>query len=106
MVKDLRNPLKKYISNIAIRATYVKYLEAINDLSNKSNLPTNKTISDKIGVSYSAVKSFFLRHDDILKIFINYSYGNPTVYSLNDEGIKIIRLMRYFKHYYSSLKFK
>ncbi len=51
---------------------------------------TEKSISNYLGLEYSAVKSFFLRHRNFLEEFIIFSNGKPTIYSLKIKGEKLI----------------
>ncbi|MHA1489722.1 MAG: hypothetical protein ACTSRI_08705 [Promethearchaeota archaeon] len=101
MIRNVANPLKK---SILITKNYEKYIIAIDDLSNQSIDATNNIISNKLGIDYSGVKSFFLRHRDFLKHYIDFFYGNPTRYTLNSLGEALVFLINYFNDYYSSLE--
>lgn len=72
---------------------------------NKTNIEaTNETISNHLGVDYSGVKSFFFKRRDFLKRYVNFFYGRPTKYSLNDKGRNLVGLFNYFSQYYRSLE--
>ncbi len=101
MVDKVKDPLKKSIN---IRGQYKKYLLAIYNLSKKNIKITKKSISNHLGLDYSAVKSFFLRHRNFLENYINFSNGKPTFYSLKTKGKKLISKIEYFKNLYQSFQ--
>ncbi len=101
--QNIGNPLDKTIN---IKGNYKKYLFAIQDLTNQSIDATKKSISSKIGVKYSAVKSFFSRHKYFLMQYIDYSLGTPVKYFLNQRGNELAELINHFIDYYTSLQLK
>ncbi|KKL46961.1 hypothetical protein LCGC14_2340340 [marine sediment metagenome] len=101
MINNVKDPLKKTIN---ITGNYKNYLFAIYYLSNQGIDITKKSIANYLGVDYDAVKSFFLRHRNFLEKYINFPYGNPTIYSLKIKGLKLISEIEYFINFYQTFQ--
>jgi hypothetical protein len=101
MVRKVKDPLMK---TIKIRDNFISFITVIYEF-NKANIDaTNEMISNHLSVNYSGVKSFFFKRRDFLKRYVNFSYGKPTKYSLNDKGRNLVRLLNYFIQYYRALE--
>lgn len=101
-VKKVKDPLKK---KFKIRGNYSKTLIAIYELSRNGIIATNKTISNYRRKDYSGIKSFFLRRREFLNKYVDFDFGKPTKYSLNNRGIQLVSLIYFFRDYYNSLEF-
>ena len=101
MVRNVKDPLQKII---VIKENIINYFTTIYELSQKNINATNKTISNYLGVDYSAVKSFFLRRRTFLENYLDFPYGRPIIYTLNHRGKFFVSLINYFKQYYRSLE--
>ena len=103
MVKNVKDPLMK---TIKIRENFINFITVIHEF-NKTNIDaTNETISNHLGVDYSGVKSFFFKRRNFLERYVNFFYGRPTKYSLNDKGKNLVDILNYFSQFYRNLELK
>ena len=103
---SIKNPLKR---KIMIKENFIKYLNAIFELSQLGDKVTPNRIKNYIGVHRSAVLQFFREKVSFIEQYINIEDGiqgnlsNTIEYSLTDFGKKTVKLLSHFKDYYKSL---
>ncbi len=100
----IKDPLKL---DFQMKKAFIDYFFAFSDILKEKKVININNLMSKIGVSSSAINSFFNKRKHILERYGNIIKGKsryPTEYNLNDYGKTILRLLQYFKNYYENLK--
>lgn len=115
---DHKNTIKKYKQNLIYIKDSIKnpltaenekyralmdYLFALFEISKEKGVVTSIDLMNKMGRDSSNISRFFRGRKDILEKYGRIVVGKPTKYYMNDEGKRIVRLMYYFRDYYSNL---
>ena len=86
------------------------YLMAIYEISNSGREVTHSALSAYMGLATTSIYSFFKRNTMLVNKYINIEVGKSgwngeeTKYSLNEEGEKLIILIKHFRDYFSSIE--
>ncbi len=116
-LKDYRNTLSKHKQNLVrineligdplelnvyVTRDFVNFIFALYEISEKNGVVTpNDLVNRQRG--RTAVNSFFRIRKNVLVKYgelITGSDGSPIEYRMNNEGKRIVRLMKYFERYY------
>ena len=90
--------------NFQMKRSFIDYFFTFSDILKENKVLNKNNIANKLGLSCSTVLAFFSKRKDILEKYGSIKKGirdNPTEYYLNNYGITILRLIQYFKNYYS-----